>query len=82
LACALRSMCGMCPANGVLECRDAEAPVDFLCQVAHLRAHVFEIPIPPHGECEYCPGGAKHEQIMDTAKELVLRNEDSGLSHE
>jgi radical SAM protein with 4Fe4S-binding SPASM domain len=82
LACALRSMCGMCPANGVLECGDAEAPVDFLCQVAHLRAHVFEIPIPPHGECEYCPGGAKHEQIMDTAKELVLRNEDSGLSHE
>ena len=54
LACELRSMCGMCPANGILECGDAEEPVDFLCQVAHLRAFAFGIPIAPHGECEYC----------------------------
>ena len=64
VACELRSMCGMCPANGILECGDAEEPVDFLCQVAHLRAYAFEIPIPPHGECEYCPGGAKHQEMM------------------
>jgi len=76
LACELRSMCGMCPAYGVLECGDAEEPVDFLCQVAHLRAHAFGIPIPPHGECEYCPGGAKHQEMMKMVGELVMRTED------
>jgi len=75
VACGLRSLCGMCPANGVLECGDAEEPVDFLCRVAHLRAYVFGIPIAPHGACEYCPGGAKHRQIMGTAERLVLRND-------
>jgi radical SAM protein with 4Fe4S-binding SPASM domain len=76
VACDLRSMCGMCPANGVLECGDAEEPVDFLCQVAHLRAYAFGIPIPPHGECEYCPGGSKHQEMMKMAGELVMRIED------
>jgi radical SAM protein with 4Fe4S-binding SPASM domain len=75
LVCELRSMCGMCPANGVLEAGDAEEPVDFLCQVAHLRAYAFGIPISPHGECEYCPGGARHHQMMNTAKQLVMRAE-------
>jgi radical SAM protein with 4Fe4S-binding SPASM domain len=63
-ACELKSMCGMCPANGELENQDAEAPVDFLCQVAHLRAHAFELPIAAHGDCEYCPGGAGHAALM------------------
>jgi radical SAM protein with 4Fe4S-binding SPASM domain len=76
LACELRSMCGMCPANGVLECGDAEEPVDFLCQVAHLRAYAFEIPVAPHGECEYCRGGKKHRAMMDTVGRLVMRTED------
>jgi len=71
VACELRSMCGMCPANGILECGDAEEPVDFLCQVAHLRAYAFEIPISPHGECDYCPGGVRHPMIMKSAKKLV-----------
>ena len=75
VACELRSMCGMCPANGVLECRDAEEPVDFLCQVARLRAYAFDIPMSPHGECEYCPGGAKHREMMQMVKRLVNRNE-------
>jgi radical SAM protein with 4Fe4S-binding SPASM domain len=63
-ACELKSMCGMCPANGELENQDAEAPVDFLCQVAHLRAHAFDLPVAPHGPCEYCPGGAGHDRLM------------------
>jgi radical SAM protein with 4Fe4S-binding SPASM domain len=75
LACDIRSMCGMCPAYGVLECGDAEEPVDFLCQVAHLRAHAFGIPITPHGECEYCPGGKQHGEMMDKAERLVMRTE-------
>jgi radical SAM protein with 4Fe4S-binding SPASM domain len=52
--CEIKSMCGMCPVNAQLENRDAEEPVDFLCQVAHLRARALGIQIKPHGECEYC----------------------------
>lgn len=52
--CEIKAMCGMCPANGELESRDAEEPVDFLCRVAHLRAKALGFPIKPHGECEYC----------------------------
>ena len=77
VACELRSMCGMCPANGSLECGHVEEPVDFLCQVAHLRAYAFEIPIPSHGECEYCPGGVKHQEMMQRVKRLL-----GGLSAE
>jgi radical SAM protein with 4Fe4S-binding SPASM domain len=75
VVCELRSLCGMCPANGVLECGNAEEPVDFLCQVAHLRAYAFGIPISPHGDCEYCPGGAKHRHMMNTVERLVRRTE-------
>jgi hypothetical protein len=60
----------MCPANAQLECMDAEAPVDFLCQVAHLRAYAFDIPVPPHGDCEYCEGGSRHQEIMQEIKKL------------
>jgi len=52
--CEIKAMCGMCPANGELENRDAEEPVDFLCQVAHLRAKALSLPVKAHGECEYC----------------------------
>ena len=52
--CEIKAMCGMCPANAQLENRDAEEPVDYLCQVAHLRAKALGIPVKPHGECEYC----------------------------
>jgi radical SAM protein with 4Fe4S-binding SPASM domain len=75
VSCGLRSMCGMCPANGMLECGDAEEPVDFLCQAAHLRAHALGITVSLHGDCEYCPGGANHQQMKDAAKKLVLRTE-------
>jgi len=63
-ACQLKSLCGMCPANGELENGDPEAPVDFLCQVAHLRAHSFGFPVPSHGECEYCEGGKRFQDLM------------------
>jgi len=52
--CEIKGMCGMCPANGTLENKDPEDPVDFLCQVAHLRAKALGLPIKPHGECGYC----------------------------
>ena len=72
-SCQLKSMCGMCPANSQLECADAEAPVDFLCQVAHLRAYALDLPIAPHGKCEYCEGGRRYAQMMETAKGLKER---------
>ncbi|MGD8776453.1 MAG: radical SAM protein [Syntrophobacterales bacterium] len=53
-SCEIKSMCGMCPANGELEKGDPEEPVDFLCRVAHLRAHELGLTVPPHGDCEYC----------------------------
>lgn len=72
-ACQIRAMCGMCPVNSELECREAETPVDFLCQVAHLRAYALGLPIAPHGECEYCPGGSRYAEMMETAGGLKER---------
>jgi hypothetical protein len=63
-------MCGMCAANGELENGDAESPVDFLCQVAHLRAETLDIPVRPHGHCEYCEGGSGHHLVRSAAEAL------------
>ena len=60
----------MCPANGELESGDAEAPVDFLCRTAHLRAYTFGFPVAPHGECEYCAGGSRYDELMAAAASL------------
>lgn len=70
VSCTLKSVCGMCPANGELENGDPEAPVDHLCHVAHLRAHALGFRVTPHGECEYCEGGASHADIVDSASRL------------
>ena len=56
----------MCPANGELENGDPEAPVDFLCHVAHLRAHAVGLQVPPHGDCEFCQGGENYEDLMQS----------------
>lgn len=61
--CTLKAICGMCPANGELENGDPEAPVDFLCRVAHLRAQAFGLPVAAHGDCEYCEGGSGYDEI-------------------
>ena len=71
--CGLKSMCGMCAANGELENGDAESPVDFLCQVAHLRAMTLDIPVRPHGGCEYCVDGIGHDLVRDAADALKSR---------
>jgi radical SAM protein with 4Fe4S-binding SPASM domain len=62
--CQIQSMCAMCPANGELENGDPESPVDFLCQVAHLRTMALDMDVPAHGDCECCPGGKYHEQLL------------------
>jgi radical SAM protein with 4Fe4S-binding SPASM domain len=71
--CAIRSMCGMCPAQGELENGDPEKPVDFLCSTAHLRARAFDIPVPAHGACEYCEDGEKHGEIESMLEEVADR---------
>jgi len=76
VACGLKSMCGMCPANAELECADPEAPVDFLCRVAHLRAYALGLPVPPHGVCEYCEGGGGYEEMLAKAEGLKERHAD------
>ena len=39
--CELISLCGQCPAWAWLENGNPEAPVEYLCQIAHLRAQAF-----------------------------------------
>jgi radical SAM protein with 4Fe4S-binding SPASM domain len=69
--CQVRSACGMCPANGELENGDPETPVNFLCEVAHLRALVLGFEIPAHGKCEFCPGGENYEQLVQSVKRIA-----------
>ena len=63
-------MCGMCPAIGKLENGNPEEPVDFLCQVAHLRAYALGIPVHAHGDCEYCDGGEHYRKLMQSVAAL------------
>ncbi len=66
VACEIKTMCGMCPANGELENGDPEEPVDFLCRVAHLRSYKLGLSVSPHGDCEYCKGGSKYEDLLQS----------------
>jgi radical SAM protein with 4Fe4S-binding SPASM domain len=74
--CRIQSLCGMCPANGEMENGDRETPVSFLCHVAHLRAAVLGIKVPHHGDCEFCPGGADCETLMESAHRIVSKEVD------
>lgn len=71
--CALKSLCGSCAANAELENGDPEAPVDFLCRTAHLRAEVFGVDVKPHGECEYCVGGLRRDWVDHSADDVRMR---------
>lgn len=68
--CRIRSLCSMCAANGELESGDAESPVDFLCQVAHLRAYALGIQVPQHGDCACCEGGRQHSALRESAERI------------
>jgi radical SAM protein with 4Fe4S-binding SPASM domain len=74
--CRIQSLCGMCPANGEMENGDRESPVDFLCHVAHLRASAVGAEIPSHGECEFCAGGSRHEEVMESARRIANKEID------
>jgi len=70
VACRIKTLCNMCPAMGELEHGDPEEPVDYYCHVAHLRAHVLDLPVPPHGDCAYCEGGSAYPELVRSAAAL------------
>jgi len=73
--CALKSLCGSCAATSELENDgDPEAPVDFLCRTAHLRAEVFGVDVPQHGDCEYCPDGMHRAVITGMMEQVNSRH--------
>jgi len=69
-SCRLHALCSMCPANGELESGDAETPVEFLCQVAHLRAYTLGLQVPEHGDCPCCTGGMYHQSLTESSRRL------------
>jgi radical SAM protein with 4Fe4S-binding SPASM domain len=74
--CRIQSLCGMCPANGEMENGDRESPVEFLCEVAHLRAAAVGVETPRHGDCQFCSGGSEHEALMESAKRIANKEID------
>jgi radical SAM protein with 4Fe4S-binding SPASM domain len=75
--CKIQSLCSMCPANGELENGDPESPVEFLCQVAHLRAYALGVAVPEHGAaCTCCEGGAHHEELLEAAARIAAQESD------
>ncbi len=76
IQCRIQSLCGMCPANGEMENGDRESPVDFLCNVAHLRAAVIGVEIPEHGACEFCSGGSRHQDLLESARRIQSKEID------
>jgi radical SAM protein with 4Fe4S-binding SPASM domain len=80
--CQIQSLCSMCPANGELENGDQESPVDFLCQVAHLRAYALGYSVPEHGDCKCCEGGEHHADLLASAERLKNFKPDAGIRSE
>jgi radical SAM protein with 4Fe4S-binding SPASM domain len=78
VSCRLHSLCSMCPANGELENGDPESPVEFLCEVAHLRAMSLGLQAPPHGECDFCPGGRSYSAVRESAQRVISKEIDVG----
>src|SRR5271167_2314982 len=77
--CQIQSLCSMCPANGELESGDQESPVDFLCQVAHLRAYALGYSVPEHGDCKCCAAGEHHGDLLASAERLKNFKPDAGI---
>jgi radical SAM protein with 4Fe4S-binding SPASM domain len=77
-ACRIHSVCSMCPANGELENGDAESPVGFLCEVAHLRAMALDFEVPAHGDCEFCLGGRHYQSTKESARKISAREVNVG----
>jgi radical SAM protein with 4Fe4S-binding SPASM domain len=78
VSCRIHSVCSMCPANGELENRDPESPVEFLCEVAHLRAMALGFEVPKHGDCEFCADGTRHAAVKESARKISAKEVNVG----
>ena len=74
--CRITSVCSTCPATGELENGDPESPVEFLCEVAHLRATALGFKIPEHGDCEFCHNAEKRDALGESAERIRSRQVD------
>ena len=72
--CRIRSLCGMCPANGELENGESESPVEFLCHVAHLRAAALGVAVVAHGDCEFC--GSRRDEVLESGRRIASKEVD------
>jgi radical SAM protein with 4Fe4S-binding SPASM domain len=84
--CQIQSLCSMCPANGELENGDPESPVDFLCQVAHLRAYALGYAVPHHdteqAACPNCEGGHNHLTLLESSARIEHQKAEINFSLE
>jgi len=76
MSCKIVSLCSMCPAQGELENGDPESPVEFQCEVAHLRAMSLGFEVPAHGDCDCCNGSAHHQALKESARRIAAQDID------
>jgi radical SAM protein with 4Fe4S-binding SPASM domain len=76
VTCNIQSLCSMCPAQGELENNDPESPVEFLCEVAHLRAMALGFEVPRHGDCDCCNGSERHQNLKAAAARIAAQEVD------
>ncbi len=77
-ACQIRPLCSTCPATAELETGDQESPVEFLCEIAHLRAYTLGLEVPGHGDCPNCKGGAQYVSMRESANRIANGQIDVG----
>jgi radical SAM protein with 4Fe4S-binding SPASM domain len=70
--CRIRELCSTCAATSELEHGDAETPVEYFCEVAHLRARALGRVPPAHGACDFCEGGTGHAHLLEDVEALKL----------
>jgi hypothetical protein len=51
--------------------------VEFLCQVAHLRAYALGFAVPEHGDCSCCVGGKHHGELLASAGRIQAHEGDT-----
>jgi radical SAM protein with 4Fe4S-binding SPASM domain len=76
VTCRIQSLCSMCPAQGELENGDPESPVEFLCEVAHMRVMSLGYKVPQHGDCDCCNGSERHERLKASAHRIAAQEVD------
>ena len=74
--CRIQNLCTSCPAQGELENGDPGSPVEFHCEVAHLRAMSLGFEVPLHGDCDCCNGSERHQSLREAAMRIASQQHD------